>query len=144
MRALLNTVVLIAALAAPASAQQSALSPDPRAYVSPSRTFTTTHISVDLDVDVVKQTVAGGVVNTVRALRDGTSDISFNCVDLVVESVEVDGQAAKYDYPVVSDQSTSWLAGTTQESADDRLVIHLAQTLARNATCLLYTSPSPR
>ena len=134
MRALLNTVVLIAALAAPASAQQSALSPDPLAYVSPSRTFTTTHISVDLDVDVVKQTVAGGVVNTVRSLRDGTSDISFNCVDLVVESVEVDGKAAKYDYPVPSENSTSWLAGTTQESADDRLVIHLAQPLARNAT----------
>lgn len=137
MRALLNVIVLASALALPqmsAADPPVALSPDPLAYVSPSRTFTTTHISVDLDVDVVKQTIAGGVINTVRALRNGTSDISFNCVDLVIESVEVDGKAAQYDYPVVSDQSTSWLAGTTQQSADDRLVIHLSEPLARNAS----------
>jgi aminopeptidase N len=74
------------------------------------------------------------VTHTIRALRDGLADVSLNCLDLVIESVDVDGTAAKFDYPVMSDQSTSWLAGTTAESADDRLVIHLPAPLARNAT----------
>jgi aminopeptidase N len=141
MRVLFNTVVLIAVLAMPRmsaaeppAATAPAMSPDPLAYVSPSRPFATTHTSVDLDIDVAKQTIAGGVTHTIRSLRGGLSDVSLNCVDLVIESIDVDGAKATYDYPVTSDQSTSWLNGTTQESADDRLVIHLPKPLARNAT----------
>jgi aminopeptidase N len=137
MRVLLNAVVFATVLAAPQVAPADppvALSPDPLAYVSPSRLFTTTHTSVDLDVDLIKQTIAGGVTHTIRSLRDGLTDVSLNCVELTVESVEVDGKPAKFDYPVMSDQSTSWLAGLTEASADDRLVIHLPAPLARDAT----------
>jgi aminopeptidase N len=142
MRTLLNAVVLAAVFAAPqlaladppAAPAPPALAPDPLAYVSPSRPYTTTHIAVDLDIDLVKQTIAGGVTNTIRSLRDGLTDVSFNCVELDVESVEVDGKKATFDYPVMSGQSTAWLAGTTEASADDRLVIHLPAPLARNAT----------
>ena len=140
MRALLNSIVLASVLAVPQMSAADpptaapAMSPDPLAYVSPSRDFATTHTAVDLDIDVVKQTIAGSVTHTIHSLRDGLTGISLNCVDLVIESIDVDGAAAQFDYPVMSDQSTSWLNGTTQESADDRLVIHLPQALARNAT----------
>lgn len=136
MRILMNTVVLAALLTMPraATSDPPAMSPDPLAYVSPSRAFATTHTSLDLDVDVVKQTIAGSVTHTVRSLRDGLTDIPLNCVDLVIDSVLVDDKRAKFDYPVMSDNSTSWLAGTTQEAADDHIVIHLNTPLARNAT----------
>jgi len=136
---MLNVVMLAvlpilppAALADPPAAP--AMSPDPLAYVSPSRPYTTIHTSLDLDVDVVKRTIAGGVTHTMRSLRDGLTDVSLNCVDLIVDSVTVDGQNARFDYPVFSAQSTSWLAGTTQASDDDRLVVHLPAPLARGAT----------
>jgi len=109
------------------------ISPDPLRYVSPSRPYTTTHTAVDLDVDVVKQTVAGHVVHTVRALRDGVDEISFNCVELTLDSILVDGKRAEFDYPVMSDLSTSWLAAAGEASADDRVVIHLSVPLARGA-----------
>lgn len=112
----------------------AAISPDPLRYVSPSRAFTTTHTALDLDVDVVKQTVAGNVVHTVRALRHGLEEISFNCVELVIDSVSVDGKRASFEYPVMSELSTSWLAGQEEASADDRLVIKLPAPLARNAS----------
>jgi len=139
MRSLLNVVMLASVLALPQMSAADppaapAMSPDPLAYVSPSRPFATTHTAVDLDIDVVKQTIAGSVTHTIRSLRGGLTDVSLNCVDLVIEGVDVDGTTAKFDYPVTSDQSTSWLNGTTQESADDRLVIHLPAPLARNAT----------
>src|SRR5262249_17684125 len=142
MRALFIAALLVTALVAPQMTQADppappatpAMSPDPLAYVSPSRPYATTHTAVDLDIDLVKQTIAGSVTHTIRSLRDGLVDVSLNCVDLVIESIDEDGTDAKFDYPVMSDQSTSWLNGTTQESADDRLVIHLPKPLARNAT----------
>jgi aminopeptidase N len=112
----------------------AALSPDPLRYVSPGRPYTTTHTALDLDVDVVKQTIAGSVTHSIRALRDGLDEISFNCVELVLDSVGVDGRRVPFDYPVPSSQSTSWLAGAGEAEADDRVVIHLPSPLSRGAS----------
>ena len=132
MRLLLAVMVLGAATVALAD-PPAAMSPDPLAYVSPSRPYTTVHTALDLDVDLVKQTIAGHVVHTIRSLRPDLTDLSLNCVGLTIDSVTVDGKKTTYDYPVMSDMSTSWLAGTTQKSADDRLVVHTPAPMARNA-----------
>jgi aminopeptidase N len=108
--------------------------PDPLGLVSPSRTYTTTHTALSLDVDLEKQTVAGSVVHTVRALQPALDEISFHCVELTVDSVTVDGARATFDYPVTSDLTTSWIAGQEEGSSDDRLVIHLPAPLEHGAT----------
>ncbi|HEX6792193.1 MAG TPA: M1 family aminopeptidase [Candidatus Krumholzibacteria bacterium] len=132
MRTMLVAALLLGAnvaLAAP-----PALAPDPLRFVSPGRTYTTTHTALDLDIDLEKQTVAGSVVHTVRALRPDLGEVSFNCVELTVDSVTVDGKHARFDYPVMSELSTSWMAGQEEASADDRLVVHLPTPLAREAS----------
>jgi aminopeptidase N len=133
MRSILTAVLILCSHQAIAD-PPAALSPDPLAYVSPSRPYTTTHTAVDLDVDLVKQTIGGHVVHTIKSLRDGLTDVSFNCVELKLDSILVDGKRVPFDYPVTSGLSTSWLAGTTQATADDHVVVHLAAPLARNAT----------
>jgi len=109
------------------------LTPDPLRYVSPSRPFRTLHTAVDLDVDVEKQRIAGSVTHTVRSLRDGVTRLELNCVELKIDSVFVNGARAAYDYPVSAGTSTSWIAGAGETTADDLLVIRLAQPLARDA-----------
>jgi aminopeptidase N len=136
------TLCAIAAQAEP----PAALAPDPLRYVSPSRNCTTVHTALDLDIDLERQTVAGHVVHTVKALRPRLEEVSFNCVELTVDSVTVDGKRARFDYPVMSDLSTSWLAGQEEASADDRLVIHLPASLDRNATAkiAIYYHGAPK
>jgi len=124
-------LALTLALAAPGGAADRAISPDPLRYVSPSRAFTTIHTSLDLDIDLRSQTIAGKVTHTMRSLRPALDEISLNCVDLVVESVKVDGQPADFDYPVAGEMSTSWISGSGELRADDRLVIHLPTRLPR-------------
>ena len=145
MRTLLTTAVILCAQAALAE-PPAVLAPDPLRLVSPSRPYATTHTALDLDVDVVKQTVSGNVVHTVRALRHTLDEISFNCVELTIDSVTVDGKRARYDYPVTSDLSTSWLAGQEEGSADDRLVIHPAAPMARgtSAKVAVYYHGAPK
>jgi aminopeptidase N len=124
-------LVLTLALAAPAAAGGSAISPDPLQYVSPSRSFTTVHTSLDLDIDLRGQTIAGKVTHTMRSLRPTLDEISLNCVELAVESVKVDGRPADFDYPVAGNMATSWISGAGEQRADDRLVIHLPTPMKR-------------
>ncbi len=120
------------ALAQPAESIRT-LSPDPLRYVSPSRAYDTDHTAVDLDVDLKARRVAGHVTHTVRALRSDLSEIRMNCVELVVDSVTVNGRRANFEYPVRANQSTSWLAGASAGTADDQIAIACDPPLARNA-----------
>ncbi len=107
------------------------MAPDPPAYVAPSRVFNTVHTALNLDIDLEGRHIAGSVTHTVRALRDGTTEIRFNCVGLDVDSVVVDGRPATFDYPVPGDRHTSWIAGQGGDRADEQLVVHCDPALAR-------------
>jgi aminopeptidase N len=108
-----------------------AMSPDPLAFVAPSRAFDTIHIALNLDVDLVGQRIDGSVAHTIRSLRDGVDTIAFNCVGLEIDSVRVDGRDAAFDYPVPAAQSTSWIEFETEPTAGDQLVVHCDPPLAR-------------
>jgi aminopeptidase N len=100
------------------------LRPDPPSYVAPDRTFDTIHTRLDLDVDVKNRTIAGSVTHTIRALRPDTRRIPLNCVGLTVEAVTLDGEPARYEYPVRGELATSWLESAAPKEASDMLVVH--------------------
>ncbi len=112
-------------------------SPDPLNYVSPSRPFRTLHTALDLDIDVERQRIAGSVTHRIRSLRPGVHEIGFNCVDLAVDSVTVDGRRAPFDYPVKAGQNTSWISGAEETVADDQLVVRCDRPLARDEEALV-------
>jgi len=105
--------------------------PDPLRYVSPSRPYRTLHTELDLDVNLEQRQISGHVSHTIRSLRPGTDAIRFNCVELTVDSVTVDGAPAAFDYPVPAGQNTSWIEGAGETVADAQIVIHLPRALAR-------------
>jgi aminopeptidase N len=131
---------------APQAGPPRDLSPDPLRYVSPSRSYRTTHTALDLEIDLVGQRIAGHVAHSIRSLRDGLEEIPLNCVGLVIDSVRVDGGRARFDYPVSAGRSTSWMAGAQEAVADDQLVIHLSAPLARDAgaTVAIYYHGQPK
>jgi hypothetical protein len=108
LRAAVAAGVLAVALATPCAAgdRTAALAPDPLQFVAPSRPFRTLHTALDLDVDVEHQRIAGSVTHTLQSLRPGVEEIRFNCVELSVDSVTVDGRRAAFDYPVSAGQNT--------------------------------------
>jgi len=103
----------------------ASLTPDPLEYVAPGHNFDTQHTRLDLDINIAKRTIRGSVTHRVQALRAGQTDISLNCVELTIDSVYVDGNPVRYDYPVAGDRATAWLGRTGVSHSDDRLVIHL-------------------
>jgi len=123
--------MLLALAAVAAVAGDEALSPDPLRYVSPSRSFKTTHTALDLDIDLKHQRIAGSATHTIHLLQNNISEIHLNCVALNVESVEVNGAQVDFDYPVAGSQSTSWLGRLDESRAAEELVIHLAQPAKR-------------
>ncbi|HXV12662.1 MAG TPA: M1 family aminopeptidase [Candidatus Krumholzibacteria bacterium] len=140
----------IAALVLVASAANAAdpprvMTPDPLPYVSPSRAYDTEHTSLDLDIDLQARRVAGHVTHTVRALRSDLSEVRMNCVELMIDSVTVDGRRARFEYPVSAGQSTSWLAGASAGTADDQLAVICDPPLARGAQARVsvYYSGTP-
>lgn len=108
-----------------------AMSPNPLAFVAPSRSFDITHTALDLDVDVVGQRIAGTVAHSIRVLQDDVDQFALNCVGLDVDSVLIDGHPAAFDYPVPADQSTSWIDFETEPTGNDMLVIHCDPPLSR-------------
>ncbi|HEU4366498.1 MAG TPA: M1 family metallopeptidase, partial [Candidatus Krumholzibacteria bacterium] len=126
-------IMAAVAVAVAAGEEPRSLGPDPLAYVSPSRPFRTLHTALDLDVDLENRRIAGHVTHTVRSLRPGVREIRFNCVELTVDSVTVDGRRATFDYPVSAGQNTSWISGADEAVADDQLVIRLDRPLERGA-----------
>ncbi len=130
---IVSCLLLITGLyAAHVIAGGSSLTPDPLEYVSPSRPFDTIHTSLDLDIDLKNQQIAGSVTHTMRSLRERLERFDLNCVELTVESVTIDGVSVEFEYPVSGDQSTAWLGGLDSQNADDRLVIHAAAPIARD------------
>ncbi len=125
--------------------QSRTLTPDPLRYVSPSRSVDYEHTALDLDVDLQARRVAGHVTHTVRALRDGLSSVRMNAVGIDVDSVTIGGRGASFEYPVKSDQSTSWLAGASAGTADDQILIVCDPPLARGtkADIRVYYSATP-
>lgn len=121
------------------------LTPDPLKYVSPSRAVDYEHTALDLDVDLEKRRVAGHVTHTVRALRDNLTGVRMNAVEIKIDSVTVNGRSARYEYPVKSEQSTSWLAGASAGTADDQIAIVCDPPLARGAKAdiRVYYSATP-
>ena len=121
------------------------LTPDPLKYVSPSRSVDYEHTALDLDVDLQARRVAGHVTHTVRALRDNLTSVRMNAVELKIDSVTVNGRRARYEYPVKSEQSTSWLAGASAGTADDQIAIVCDPPLARGnkADIRVYYSATP-
>jgi len=107
------------------------LSPDPLAFVSPSRPVHTEHIQLELDLDLQQQTIAGSVTHTMISLRDDLTEVALNCVGLTVDAVSVNDQPATYDYPVPGEQTTSWFQTQPVTDAADRLVIHTPAPMAR-------------
>ena len=148
MRSIVGGLALLALFAAPAPAADPprALAPDPLQYVAPSRPFRTLHTAVDLDIDLERQRIAGSVTHTLRSLRPGVREIGFNCVELTVDSVTVDGRRTPFDYPVTAGQNTSWIEGAAEAIADDQLVIRLDRALARGeeAVVAVHYHGSPR
>jgi len=138
IRALALPLVCAACVPAGALAAEppapGSLAPDPLRYVSPSRPYRIAHTALDLDVDLEQRRIAGSVTHTVSSLRDGLAEIALNCVELVVDSVTVDGARVRFDYPVTTGLSTSWIGSAPEATADDRLVVYLATPLARGAT----------
>src|SRR5258706_5165321 len=91
------------------AAPPASIAPDPLQYVAPSRNFKTLHISLDLDLDLAGQKISGSVTHTLECLRANPQSFDLNCVGLTVSKVTVDGQEAKFSYPVAGTQATSWL-----------------------------------
>ncbi|HEU4929134.1 MAG TPA: M1 family aminopeptidase [Candidatus Krumholzibacteria bacterium] len=144
---LLALAASVALATATAQAQESPrpLTPDPLRYVSPSRAVDFEHTALDLDVDLQARRVAGHVTHTVRALRDNLTALRLNAVEINVDSVTVNGSRARFEYPVKSDQSTSWLAGASAGTADDQIAIVCDPPLARGkkADVRVYYSATP-
>lgn len=63
---------------------------------APDRAFESRHVSLDLDVDLRRRTVAGTCETTVRARREGVRRLDFDAVGLKVSRVSVDGRPARF------------------------------------------------
>lgn len=81
--------LLLLSLLAPAFASFAA---PPR----PARTYDLLDVSWRLRFDIPNSKIFGDVTNTLRPLKDGTVQIGFDCADLTVEKVLVNGALAKF------------------------------------------------
>src|SRR5262249_5115290 len=104
MRAALHAIVFsLASATSLAQVQPSSPSPNPfagsqaRAQYAPDRDYDLLHVSLDLNVDHVRRTFHGVVVNTLAPLRDNLTTIRFHCGENVeVEMCEVAGKEALF------------------------------------------------
>jgi aminopeptidase N len=98
-----------------ASGVQSALLGKPANY-SPDRDFDAKHISLQLDVDLRRKSLAGTCETTVQARRSGVRKLDFNAVELKVAKILVDGKAARFRHK--DGKLSVFLAKELSESAD--------------------------
>ena len=133
MLASLAVILLASGAQAQSNEKGRPLTPDPLRYVSPSRSVDYEHTALDLDVDLEERRVTGHVTHTVRALRDNLGSVRMNAVEIKIDSVTVNGRRARFEYPVKSEHSTSWLAGASTGTADDQILIACDPPLARGA-----------
>ncbi|MCB1216001.1 M1 family metallopeptidase [bacterium] len=103
--------------------------PDPLHLISPSRPFDTEHIRLDLDVDFDNASVSGNVQQRLRSLQPGLDVIQLNCVDMEISAVSIDDAPVSFEYPVVSDQLTSWMLIDDADDSRQTLYIRLNEPL---------------
>jgi len=77
------------------SGVQGALLGKPASY-APDRAFDALHVSLDLDVDLRRKSLAGVCETTVRARRAGVKRLTFDAVGLKVSKVLADGRPAAF------------------------------------------------
>ena len=76
---------------------------------APSRDYDLQNVRVSLHFDMDQRKVMGEVTHTLSALRDGVTQLDFDCAELTVSSARVNGKDAAFDLH------------------DDKLRVHLAQ-----------------
>ncbi|MEZ5338293.1 MAG: M1 family aminopeptidase [bacterium] len=103
--------------------------PDPLHLIAPSRPFDTEHIRLDLDVDFDNASVSGNVQQRLRSLQPGLDVIQLNCVDMQISAVSIDDSPVSFEYPVVSDQLTSWMLIDDADDSRQTLYIRLSEPL---------------
>lgn len=62
----------------------------------PPRTFDLLDVSWHIDITTKARTIVGDVTNTLKPLKDNTSEIWFDSGKLTIKSIEVNGKAAKF------------------------------------------------
>ncbi len=70
--------------------------PDASIHYAPDRQYDLQNIDVDLTIDYPNRAFSGQTVNTLRALRDGTTSLKFHAGDMKIDGVELDGAPAQY------------------------------------------------
>ena len=89
----LAAILCTAGLLLAAIVAQSCRADEPYA---PSRNYALENIRTHLWFDLDQRTIHGEVTESISALRDDVSQLSLDSVDLKIESVQVDGKAAKF------------------------------------------------
>ena len=89
----LAAVLCTAGLLLAAIVAQSCRADEPYA---PSRNYALENIRTHLWFDLDQRAIHGEVTESISALRDDVSQLSLDSVDLKIESVQVDGKAAKF------------------------------------------------
>ncbi len=89
----LAAVACAAGLLLPAIVARSCRADEPYA---PSRNYALQDIRTHLWFDLDQRSIRGQVTESISALRDNVSQLALDSVDLKIESVEVDGKAAKF------------------------------------------------
>ena len=97
-------VVGLSLLATPVHAQGGSrgaknpfAAPDATVHYAPDRQYDLLDVAMEIVVDYPNRTIAGKTVNTLAALRDGTTSLKFHAnPDTKIEGVELNGEAATY------------------------------------------------
>jgi len=72
--------------------------PESRRHFPPRVDFRTSHIKIELAVDLVKQRIDGSCTLTVVPVREDLDRVRLDACEMDVRGVEVDGAPAKFDY----------------------------------------------
>jgi aminopeptidase N len=71
------------------------------------------------------------VTHTLECLAQQPQSFELNCVGLDIAKVEVDGQPARFDYPVPDTHATSWLSYSGGGESANLLAVYPLQPIAR-------------
>jgi aminopeptidase N len=74
------------------------LLPSSRPHYAPDRDFDSTHIKLELKVDIALSAIEGTCTTTLRAFHDGVKEAAFDAVEMKIKAVSVAGRKARYKY----------------------------------------------
>ncbi len=78
--------------------RQSFELPGARPHYNPDRPGQVEHIFLDLTLDIPNQSFAGTCTIRLNPIRDGITSLDLDAVNLIIQSVQVDGAAQAFDY----------------------------------------------